>query len=494
MNYTSVAGFLGLLLTYVALAMLFPAAVSWYYGDGGTIAFVAASGLTLAVGLILRWRCKVTALTRRDAFAITTLGWLATALFGALPFWLSGVIPSFVDAFFEAVSGVTTTGATVIADIESVPHGLLLWRSLLQWLGGMGIVVLTIAVLPQLSVGGMELFKAEVPSPIPERLSPRLRETSIIMWRIYIAITIVLAALLTLSGMGLFEAVLHALVTVPTGGFSTRATSIQAFDNGLIELILAFFMLLCGTNFSLIHKAVSTRSLRCIVRDPEFRVYLGIVVVGTLMITASLWNLADYGPWGALRHAAFQTISIVTTTGFATTDFALWPPLASLVIVLLMFVGGSAGSTAGGVKVLRHMVVVKHSYRELLKLVHPRAVRPVRIGTRPISEVVIAGVLGFVIIYMLLFGLGTLAIAAYGVDLKTAASAVAGSLGNVGPGLGNVGPMGTYAAFAPTAKLVLAFLMLIGRLEIYTVLVLLLPAAWERARRAPEVRHSHHAK
>lgn len=484
MNFGTLAGFLGLLLCYVGLSMLVPFGVSLYFGEGAAGAFAASAALTLAAGLVLRRGRRVAGLAPREAFAATALGWVATSAAGALPLLLSGALPSYVDALFEAVSGVTTTGATVIGDVAHLPRSIVLWRALLQWLGGMGIVVLSLALLPQIGAGGMELFKAEAPTPIPERLKPRLRETAHVLWRLYIGLTLLLLVLLVGAGMPPFEALVHALTTIPTGGFSTRPDSVQGFNSPAVELVLAFFMFVSGVNFALLYKAWASRNVRCILRDPEFRAYAAVLGAAAALMAVSLWRSGTYGPLNALRHAAFQAIALVTTTGFATADYASWPPFALLVVLLLMFVGGCAGSTAGGIKVLRHMVVAKHGYREILRLVHPRAVRPVRIGARAVDEGVIAGVLAFVVLYMMLFAAGTVAVAAYGTDLLTAASAVAGALGNVGPGLGAVGPMATYASFAPTAKLLLALLMLIGRLEIYTVLVLLIPATWTRARAA----------
>lgn len=485
MTYSNVLAFLGLLLHYLGLALVVPGSVALIYGEHDAMALALTALLSLTLGLMLRWKRKVMGLSHRDAFAIVSLGWIAVAAIGALPFVFSGAIPSYVDALFEATSGVTTTGATVIEDVESLPHGLLLWRSMLQWLGGMGFIVLSLALLPQLAVGGMELFKAEVPTPIPERLKPRLRETSMIMWRIYIGLTVTLAILLLAAGMNWFDAVSHALVTIPTGGFSTRTLSIAAYNSVPIELILGLFMLLSGANFSLYHRALDDRRLSCIWRDPEFRTYLAILLAATGFMALNLWRSGSYDVLNALRHASFQAISIVTTTGFASADFNVWPAFATTILFGLMFVGGSAGSTAGGVKVMRHIVVVKHGYRELLRLIHPRAVRPVRVGSQSISESVIARVLAFLLLYLMLFAMGTLVIVAHGVEMRTAAAAVAASLGNVGPSLGGVGPMATYAWLPPTAKLVVSFLMVVGRLEIYTVLVLLLPATWARSRRAP---------
>lgn len=488
MNGQNVRTVLGLLMQYVGAVLLLPVVVALGYREPDWWSFALAGLLSAALGTILRGRRRVPTLSRRDAFAVVTLGWLALILIGALPFIVSGSVSSFADGFFEAASGATTTGATIFTNIEGLSHGILFWRALLQWLGGMGFVVLSLALLPQLAVGGMELFKAEVPTPIPERLKPRLSDTAVILWRIYLGLTLLLLVLLLLAGMDGFDALLHALVTIPTGGFSTRSHSIAAFDNVTIEAILVVFMLLAGTNFSLLHRAWTERRLSAITQNSEFKAYIAILTVATLGIAWGLWRAGVYDPQTALRHAAFQAVSIVTTTGFASTDYALWPPFASAIVLALMFVGASAGSTSGGVKVMRHMVMVKHGVRELRRMVHPRSVLPLRVGNQTIKEHVVAGVLGFVGLYMLLFGVGTLLMAAHGIELGTAASAVAAALGNVGPALGAAGPMGHFGWLPSSAKVLLALLMILGRLEIYTVLVLLLPAAWTGIRRKPRAR------
>lgn len=483
MQYSNVTAFLGQLLIYLAIAMLIPLGTAVYMGEGDASAFGLSAAICLVAGGLLRGRRRVDELSARDAFAIVTFGWLLVAMAGGLPMFFSRAVPTYIDAFFEAVSGVTTTGATVITNIESVPHGTLLWRALLQWLGGLGFIVLSLAVLPKLAVGGMELFKAEVPTPIPERVTPRLKDTSRVLWNIYIALTLLLALLLWLVGFRGFDAMVHALATLPSGGFGIRSTSIAAYGNLPAEFIITIFMFLAGANFTLYYRAFHSRDLREIVRDTEFRVYVCILGIATLLVASSLWTTKTYALPAALRQAGFQVVSIMTTTGFASADFNQWPPLATGVLVLLMFIGGSAGSTAGGIKVLRHVVAAKHGYREVFRLIHPRLVRPVRVGQQAISESIIASVLSFVLLYAALFGLGTLLIAAHGEDFKTSVTAAAAAIGNVGPGLGLIGPMQNYAFMSPTAKLILCGLMLIGRLEIYTVLVLLLPRTWARSRR-----------
>ncbi|NLN26937.1 MAG: TrkH family potassium uptake protein [Firmicutes bacterium] len=485
MNERNVRAVLGMLLQYVGAVLLLPLAVALFYREPDWWCFASAALLSALSGTVLRGRRRVTALRRRDAFAIVTLSWLALTLIGAVPFLLSGSVASIADGIFEAAAGATTTGATVFPDVERLSHGLQFWRALLQWLGGMGIVVLSLALLPQLAVGGMELYKAEAPTPLPERLRPRLADTAIMLWRIYLTLTAVLALLLLLAGMGAFDALVHALVTIPTGGFSNKARSIAAFDSPAIEGILIVFMFLAGSNFSLLHRAWSERRLGAITENAEFRAYAAVLALASLGIAWSLWRAGVYGAGDALRHGVFQAVSIVTTTGFASTDYSLWPSFASSIVFALMFVGASAGSTSGGVKVMRHLVILKHGVRELRRLVHPRSVLPLRIGSQTIAENVIAGVLGFLALYIMLFGVGTLLLAAHGIDLRTSASSAAAALGNVGPALGATGPMGHFGWLPASAKLVLTALMIVGRLEIYTVLVLVLPGAWTGARRAP---------
>ncbi len=490
MNYRLVGSFLGNLLIYLGLLMLLPCAVALFLGEHDAAAFLWSAGVTMLVGLLLRQRGITEEISHRDAFAMVTVGWLSVAVFGSLPFQLAGTfaptLSGWVDGFFEAMSGVTTTGATVITDLTAQPHGILLWRSFLQWLGGMGFIVLSIAILPKLGVGGMELFKAEIPSPIPERLRPRIRQTALILWKIYVALTVILFVLLWLAGMNVFDAILHALSTMPTGGFSNYTSSEAVLKNGWIEAILVVFMILGGINFSLYYRAQTARHWRDLFWNEELRAYLGIIVVGTALITLNLWRHGTMVWWEAIRHGLFHVVSVTTTTGFVTENYDLWPAFATAVLFLLMFSGGMAGSTSGSIKVLRHLIVVKHIAREILRLLHPRSIRTVTIGDQTIDERVISGVISFVLLFLLLFGIGTAFMTTQGLDLRSAAAATAAMLTNVGPGLGMVGPVENYAFIPSGGKLFLSFLMLTGRLEIYGVLVLLLPAAWEPSRRKRE--------
>lgn len=482
MSYKQVGSVLGNVLISLSVALLIPLVVAFLDDDGSARAFALSAGISFVIGISLRRRDPQSDPPTRQAFIIVTLGWLVVALAAALPFVWTGAVPTYVDALFEAMSGVTTTGATVIPDIEQIPRSILFWRSLLQWLGGMGFIVLSIAVLPRLASGSMELFKAEVPSPLPERIKPRLRETALFLWRLYIVLTVVLIALLKWGGLDWFDAVSHALSTLASGGFSTRNASIAAYDNVIIEVVLIIFMIIAGTNFSLFYHTLRTRNVMQLIRDLEFRVYIFTLMIASVLICWNLWSVQEYTFSGALRYGSFQVVSVMTTTGFATADYNHWPPFASFILFLLMFVGGSGGSTTGSVKVLRYIIIAKHGYRELFRLIHPRAVKVVRVGTETIGESAITRILMFIIFYFGIFGIGVIIMTAFGLDLVTAASAAGAAIGNIGPGFGRIGPMENFAYLAPPIKLILSFLMLIGRLEIYTVLILFVPSFWARNR------------
>lgn len=488
MSLRPVVNVVGLLLGFVGLAMLAAAGVALVYGGGDAPAFLLSAVATGTVGLGA-WRLTSPLprdIAPREGFAIVTLAWTATALFGALPFRLSGAVDSFPRAVFESMSGFTTTGATVFATVEALPHGILFWRSLAHWLGGMGIIVLAIAILPFLGVGGMQLFRAEVPGPTPERLRPRIAQTAKLLWLVYLTMTVAQALLYLAAGMGGFDAVNHAMSTLATGGFSTRDASLGAYDSPWIQWVTILFMYLAGVNFALHYRAATGRPTYP--RDAEWRFFtLLILGGGALVAGANLWQ-GGYGgtPGGverAVRDALFQVTSIATTTGFSTADHALWPAPSQTLLLLLFFVGGMAGSTSGGIKAMRILLLLKHTANELRKQLHPRAVLLVRVGGKVVGEDVLATVLGFVILYVLLFLAGTLALSLFGNDLVTALSASAASMGNVGPGFGEVGPSRNYGWMSDAELLVLSALMVVGRLEIYTVLLLLRPEFWRRRRR-----------
>jgi trk system potassium uptake protein TrkH len=413
----------------------------------------------------------------RDGFLVVSLAWITAAIFGAVPYVLSGVLGP-VDALFESVAGFTTTGSTVMTRIAAAPTGLHLWRALTQWLGGMGIIVFTIAVLPLLGIGGMQLFKAEVPGPVADKVRPRVAETARRLWLIYVGFTAAEVLALRLAGMGTFDAVCHSMTTLATGGFSTRDASVGEFNSPAIEWIISFFMLVAGMNFVLHYRLLSGR-FKQVQRDGELRYFLGVVAGGVVLVSSALL-LAGNPFEETIRASVFQTLSILTTTGYATTDFELWPALAQFVLLVLMVLGGMSGSTGGGVKSLRALLVFRALRVSLNRLVHPRVVRPVKYGGLPVSEEILAGIWTFFAAYFLIATIAAAAVTASGYDIVTGISASLTALGNVGPGLGEVGAYDNFTHFPAQIKLLLCFCMIAGRLEVFTLLVLLLPQFWRR--------------
>ncbi len=413
----------------------------------------------------------------RDGFAVVSGAWIAVSLVGALPYLVTGVLGP-VDAFFESVSGFTTTGSTVIADTTVVPRALLLWRAMSQWLGGMGIILFTIAILPLLGIGGMQLFKAEVPGPVADKVRPRLAATARTLWMVYVGFTAAEWVALRLAGLSGFDALCHSFTTLATGGFSTRNTSVGEFGSATVEWIVIFFMLLAGINFVLHYRLLTGRAKE-VWRDSELRYFLGVIVVATMILFVTVHEdgarLSD-----SFRHAAFQTVSILTTTGYCTTDFETWATLPLLVLLCLMVLGGMSGSTGGGIKSLRALLALSSLRTTLHRLIHPHAVRPVKYGGAVVSESVLSGIWSFLTAYLLIALAGTAVVAAYGYDLMTAISAGLTSIGNVGPGLGEIGAYDNFAHFPGPVKIVLAGCMLFGRLEVYTLLALFSREFWRR--------------
>jgi trk system potassium uptake protein TrkH len=471
----------GALVFFLGLTMIFPLLFSLYYRDGDSLALSVSAAITTGMGAFLFFVFRGTdqEISHREGFAIVALGWASAAFFGSLPYILAGILPTFVEAYFEATSGFTTTGATVIAAVEGVPRGILFWRSLTHWLGGMGIIVLSIAILPFLGVGGMQLFKAEVPGPVADKLKPRIAETAKILWKVYILISAAETVLLMAGGMNLFEALCHTFGTMATGGFSTRNISIGSYNKAYFDGIIVIFMILAGTNFSLHYQAL-TGNFRTFFRNSEVRFYWatlgGAMLFVTLILRAQVYDtLAN-----AFRYASFQVTSIMTTTGYTTADFEKWPSFVQYTLVLLMFIGGSAGSTGGGMKCIRILLLLKQGRRELSRLIHPHGVIPVRLGGQVVSEGVIQSVWGFFFLFILVFVLASVIMSLLGLDIITAFVSVAATINNIGPGLGAVGPMDNYTSIPVIGKWVLIFCMLIGRLELYTIIVLLVPEFWRR--------------
>ncbi len=481
MRFRLIFRILGALIFFLGLTMIFPLLFSLYYQDGDLWALVLSAFITAGTGafLFLIFRGATQDISHREGFAIVTLGWASAAFFGSLPYILSGVLPNFVEAYFEATSGFTTTGATVLAAIEGAPRGILFWRSLTHWLGGMGIIVLSIAILPFLGVGGMQLFKAEVPGPVADKLKPRIAETAKILWQVYMLISGAETLLLMAGGMSLFEALCHTFGTMATGGFSTRNVSIGSYDRAYFEGLITVFMILAGTNFALHYQAM-TGNLRTFYRNSEVRFYWVTLGVAMLLITLIL-RVQVYDTLAtAFRYASFQVTSIMTTTGYTTADFERWPSFAQYTLVLLMFIGGSAGSTGGGLKCVRILLLLKQGRRELSRLIHPHGVIPVRLGGKVVSEEVIQSIWGFFFLFILVFVLASVTMSLLGLDIITAFVSVAATINNIGPGLGVVGPMDNYISIPLIGKWILIFCMLIGRLELYTVIILLVPEFWKR--------------
>lgn len=482
-NFKIVSHVLGLLLVINGLLMLVGLPFSLYHDDHDVGPILTASGLTVFSGLVTYWLTRqsdYTGLGRREGYLIVSLGWVFMSFFGALPFTFSGAIPSYTDAFFETMSGYTTTGASVLNNIEELPHGILLWRSMTHWIGGMGIIVLSLAILPILGIGGMQLFAAEVPGPTTDKIHPRVKETAKRLWFIYVLLTAIETVLLLIAGMSFFDAINHSMATMATGGFSTKQASIAFYDDiPAIQYIIALFMFLAGVNFSLHYFALKRRFTR-IWNSEEFKFYTGSVIVISLIHTVGLMVDQGFDLERAFRDSLFTTLTIITTTGFVTADYETWATPLLFIVFMLMFTGGSAGSTAGGIKVVRLLLISKNSLVELKRLLHPRAIIPIRLDGRAVPTPIMTNILAFFILYMLVFIFASLIMTALGLDFISAIGASIACLGNIGPGLGSVGPTANFAHIPDLGKWCLALLMLLGRLELFTVLVLFSPAYWRK--------------
>jgi trk system potassium uptake protein TrkH len=474
---------LGSFLFCLGLTMLLPLAWSFYYWEGDYKALSISMGITSIIGALLYLIFKPAngdiTLSHKEGFLIVAAGWFLAGVFGSLPYSIYGVLPTFTDAFFESMSGFTTTGATVITNIENIPHGILLWRSLTQWLGGMGIIILSIAILPLLGVGGMQLYKAELPSPVKDKLTPRVAETARTLWIVYIIISIVEFIMLLFGGMDVFNSLCHTFSTMATGGFSTSDASIGHFHSVYIDSVITLFMLIAGINFTL-HYSLLMGNFKTVFKNSELRFYLGIVLISVIIVTINLrLNIfEDIGK--CIRYALFQVISILTTTGFSTDNFNEWPALSKMILLLLMFIGGCAGSTGGSIKCLRILLILKHSYMELYRLVHPHAVTAVKLGKKIVYPETMASIWGFFILYLSLTIIASILMTFLGLDMITAFSSVAATIGNVGPGFGAVNAASTYSEIPSLGKWILSFCMLAGRLEIYTVIILIIPEFWKK--------------
>ncbi len=482
MNPNTIFRIIGMLLCFLAASMVPSMIVAMLYGGGDWRPLLIATCITVAAGVllyVLSREKKEWSLSHRDGIVIVAAGWAAAGFFGALPFWFDGSFSTLTDAYFESISGFTTTGASVLTDIESVGKGILLWRSTTQWLGGMGIIVLSIAILPFLGVGGMQLYKAEVPSPVVDKLKPRIKETAGILWKLYVAITVIQVILLMAGGMNLFDAVNHAFCTMPTGGFSPKNASVGHYQSVYIDVMISVFMVIAGINFSLHYKLINGDG-RIYLRDPECRFFLILTGLLILLVTFDIYGTVYRSFGQALRYASFQISSIITTTGFATADYEKWPAFSQIILLISMFIGASAGSTGGGIKCMRLWLLMKHSYHELLRIIHPHAVTQVKLGGKPVPADVLKSIWAFFLLYVGIFLIASLIMAWLGSDIVTAFASVAATIGNIGPGLGQVGPIDNYSMIHPVGKWVLSLCMLLGRLEIYTVLVLMVPEFWRK--------------
>jgi trk system potassium uptake protein TrkH len=459
--------------------MLLPIIVSWIYGEDDLIPLAMSAGITAAVGLLLILTCRVKyELRLREGFALVALTWIFFAFLGALPFYLSGYIPSYTDAFFETMSGFTTTGASILPNIEVLPHGLLFWRSFTHWLGGMGIILLSLAILPLLGVGGMQLYKAEVPGPEHDKLRPRIKDTAKILWEVYLLITAIEIVLLYIAGMDLFDSMCHTFGTMATGGFSTKNTSIGYYNNAWIDYIIIVFMIIAGINFSLHYRALRGK-LTIYGRDPETKFFLFLIIAGALVIIGNLYFSFNYSLLEGIQKGLFQTVSIITTTGYGTADYEQWGSSSQIILFIFMFLGGCAGSTGGAMKIMRSLVLLKFAINEIKRLIHPNAVLTIRIGQRTIPREIVGNIAGFFLIYTGIFILGVICMSMLGLDVLSSLGAVAASIGNIGPGLGSVGPTDNYAHIPQLGKWILSILMLVGRLEIYPVIIFLTPTFWK---------------
>ncbi|WP_072764532.1 TrkH family potassium uptake protein [Arenibacter nanhaiticus] len=492
LNLKIIFHLMGLLLLCNGFFMIIAAIVSGIYDDGVTLDISLAGIITMLIGTVSMFytRTHKKEVKRREGYIIVTFGWLVMSASGMLPYLFSGAIPGVTNAFFETISGYTTTGASIVDDIEALPEGILFWRSLTHWIGGMGIIVLAIAILPLLGIGGMQLFAAEAPGPSTDKLHPRITDTAKRLWLIYFGYTVAETLLLKLAGMSFFDAINHSLATLSTGGFSTKNLSMAYWnDQPLIQYIVILFMFLAGSNFVLSYYAFKGK-IQKVLFDEEFKMY-SIFIISFSLIAALVVYLkanvpmSDFHPMvfgeaeSAFRHSLFQVVSVITTTGFVTADFTSWAPFLTVLFFGLMFLGGSAGSTSGGIKVMRHLLIIRNGLLEFKRTLHNNAIIPVRYNNKTVDEHIVYNIIGFFVLYMLLFIIGSLGLGALGLDFTSAIGGAASSLGNVGPALGSLNPVSNYNSLPELGKWWCGFLMLLGRLELFTVLILCTPYFWK---------------
>ncbi len=473
---------ISVMLMVLGLAIGLCAGIAWLYADPlqTRMGLLLSACLVVITGLTMFMLTRGPVdLSRRDGFGIVALGWVAAALAGAIPYMATGVIADPVAAVFESMSGFTTTGASVLSDLEAIPHGVLFWRALTHFFGGMGVLVLCVAILPFLGVGGMQIYRAEMPGPSKDRLTPRIATTAKLLWGVYVLLCLTEAILLRLGHMSWFDAFCHAFATMATGGFSTRSASVAAYNSVYIETVIIIFMFLAGTNFALNYRALRGNPL-CFFKDPEFRFYVVTWLAATALIGVNIYGKVYPSFWHSVRAAFFQSTSMMTTTGFCTENFDVWPGASKVVLILLMFIGGCAGSTGGGMKNIRVFVVMKKVLREIRVFMQPQAVLKVKLGGEPVTQEVLSHISAFFILFLLIFAVGTLLMTFFTPDLQTALSSVIATLGNIGPGLGGVGAIENFSKIPSLGKIILTIFMLLGRLELYTVLIILLPSFWRK--------------
>ncbi len=481
LNFRAVIFILGTLLLFNGLFMFLCVPLALSYGEYW-LPYLFSGAFTMLGGAIFRavgHSQRTNELNKKDGFLIVASGWLVMSLFGTLPYLVSGAIPSFTDAFFETISGYTTTGASILTDIESLPKALLFWRSLTQWIGGMGIIVLAVAILPFLGIGGMQLFGAEAPGISPDKMKPRIKETAKRLWIIYLGLTLLESVLLYAGGMEYFDAINHSLTTMATGGFSTKQASIGYWDSPFIHYTITVFMFLAGTNFTITYFALKG-NFRKVWSNEEFRNYLIVTLLAVALVFLAVISLHVSTTEKSFRDALFQVVSIITTTGYATYDYTMWAPSLVVLFFIFMFIGGSAGSTSGGIKIVRHTLLLKNSILEIRRQLHPSAVIPVRLNRKVVSPEITYNILAFIMLYLSVFFTGLILFSFTGEDFQTTLGAVVTALGNIGPGFGDVGPSENFSGISAYGKWLLSGLMIMGRLELFTILMLFSPSFWKK--------------
>jgi trk system potassium uptake protein len=469
-------------LKLLGLLMIFPSVCSIVYKEDDVYAFIVSGIFTFFVGFVVENLTKtesIKEIERKDGFFIASFCWISAVVFGALPYLIYGVFNNPIDAFFESTAGFTTTGATTVVNIEILPHGILFWRSFTQWIGGMGILILAIAILPKLSIGGMQLMALEAPGHTTEKFTPRIAETAKRLWVIYFILSIILLILLNIFGMSFFDSLIQVFSTLSIGGFSNKNLNVEAHDSVLIESTITAFMFIAGINFALLYWC-ARRKFSKLISNPEFKFYCSLLIIAIMLVSLDLYVVHTYNFLDALRYSSFNVTSIMTTTGFSSIDFDKWPEFSKWLLVILMFIGGCSGSTSGSVKILRIMILLKHALRVIKKNIYPNAVLPIRFGNDVLDEGIISGVINFFLIYIFVFVISTILFSFDNVPVMTALTACAASLGNVGPGLELVGPANNYSSISNLSKTVLIILMLMGRLELFAILVIFTPSFWKK--------------